>query len=606
MKADAYDLRKIFGFDRQLFAPLFQRPYVWSKERQWEPLWNDIKTLAEQLCQGKLDLKPHFLGAVVLDQIRVPVGKPDARSIIDGQQRLTTLQIFLAAFRDICNGDPELKKLSMAAEQLMFNSDPMVESENDRLKLWPTNVDREPYRVVMTAGSPQEVRKRVAKDGVSESGVTKAYRYFWGEVSEWANSDGSDTKKKLEALLHTLRQKLRLVIIDMDSDDDAQIIFETLNARGTPLLPSDLVKNYLFHRAQQESADVESLYKLHWEPFDKGSDFWRREVRQGRLMRPVIDLFLQHYLSLMKNDDVSAGSLFVEFQRLAERDTSFSASDYLVSLQAHSGHFHKFFNMPRDTREGIFFYRLKIMDTTTVFPFLLGLYQDLDDREDGQEDKIGILEDLESFLVRRMICRLTAKNYNRLFLDLLVELRSRGSFSRQSARNFLLAQTAESSRWPDDEEFKRAWLSTPFYMVLTRPRLRMVLRALDGGLCNQKTESYYLKEELTVEHIMPQHWEEHWPFQDLEGTPDAGERILRQEHRNSLTHTIGNLTLLTKSLNPFVSNGPFERKKRDILEHSALNLNRFLMNHEVWGEEGILERGNRLFEIAGSIWQYPH
>jgi uncharacterized protein with ParB-like and HNH nuclease domain len=101
LKADAYQVTILLGFERcQLFAPLFQRPYVWRKEEQWSPLWHDIRRLAERLnaCESDLEakkIKPHFLGAVVLDQFRVSSGKPDARSIIDGQQRLTTLALFL-------------------------------------------------------------------------------------------------------------------------------------------------------------------------------------------------------------------------------------------------------------------------------------------------------------------------------------------------------------------------------------------------------------------------------------------------------------------------------------------------------------------------------
>jgi hypothetical protein len=88
VKADPYDVKTVFGFERQLLAPLFQRPYVWKKKEQWEPLWQDVRRVAEMLLAGNYECKPHFLGAVILDQMRVPVGKPDARSIIDGQQRL--------------------------------------------------------------------------------------------------------------------------------------------------------------------------------------------------------------------------------------------------------------------------------------------------------------------------------------------------------------------------------------------------------------------------------------------------------------------------------------------------------------------------------------
>jgi hypothetical protein len=606
MKADAYDLRKVLGIDRQLFAPLFQRPYVWDRERQWEPLWNDIRSIAELLFQGNASIKPHFLGAVVLDQLRVPVGRPDARQIIDGQQRLTTLQVFLAAFRDLCSKNPEFEKLSRATQQLVFNTDPMADKEEDRFKVWPTNVDRAAYRAVMTAGSPEEVRGQLKQGkGAEQSQVAKAYFYFFDAIAEWTTSDTGLAYKKLEALLFTIREKVRIVVIDMDDDDDAQVIFETLNARGTPLLASDLVKNFLFHSAQEAGADVESLYDAYWQPFEKEDGFWRGEIRQGRLKRPRIDLFLQHYLTLMRNNEVFVSLLFTEFQKFWDRHVHYNAEWHMRSLRDHASYFQTFLTMSQQNREGKFFQRLRIMDTTTVFPFLLGLYHDLNDASDMAKERLGILEDIESFLVRRMVCRMTAKDYNRLFLDFLGDLRAKGEFTRRYLREYLMQQTAESRLWPSDEQFRQAWLREPLYKIVTRPRLRMLLEALDEALYTPKSERYHLNANLTVEHILPQDWQEHWPLKELAVVETPESRIARIERRNQLLHTTGNLTLLTKALNPSVSNGPFDRKRKEILKHSALNLNRFLAETGSWDEEEILNRGERLFEVARRIWPHP-
>jgi len=391
----------------------------------------------------------------------------------------------------------------------------------------------------------------------------------------------------------------------MGHEDDAQVIFETLNARGTPLLPSDLVKNFLFHRAQEEKSDVQFLYESYWEPFEKEDEFWRGEMRQGRIKRPRIDLFLQHYLTLMKKDEVTASALFAEFQKLVDKHSNQNPEWHLRSFREHADHFYNFFTMSREHREGEFFHRLRIMDTTTVFPFLLGLYRDLENFSDASREKVGILEDLESYLVRRMICRLTAKDYNRLFLDLLAELRKKGQFTRQSLRDFLMRQTAESRLWPTDEKFRQAWLYSPLYNTITRPRLRMLLKALDEALSSSKTENYSLRDDLTVEHILPQYWEEHWPLSALGEKETPEERIERIRRRNTLIHTIGNLTFLTKALNPAISNGPFERKKSEILKYSALNLNRFLTEIKTWDEERILKRGEEFFELACRIWPHP-
>jgi len=240
MKAGPYDVQDVFGMHQQLFAPLFQRPYVWQKEKQWEPLWDDIRKVAEELLVGNEDCKPHFLGAVVLEQMKVTIGKPDRRSIIDGQQRLTTLQLLVEALRDLCHGREEFGIQCGQLEAMLYNQH--VRDEADRLKLVPTNVDRPVYWAIMETTSPVALRERIKEACAGKrSRLAQAYEYFHKAIADWLDLDGPDGPKRCDALVNTILRKLRLVVIDMDSEDDAQMIFETLNARGTPLLPSDLV-----------------------------------------------------------------------------------------------------------------------------------------------------------------------------------------------------------------------------------------------------------------------------------------------------------------------------------------------------------------------------
>jgi len=157
-----------------------------------------------------------------------------------------------------------------------------------------------------------------------------------------------------------------------------------------------------------------------------------------------------------------------------------------------------------------------------------------------------------------------------------------------------------------DVEFEEAWLNAPLYTAITRPRLRLLLRALDDGLHTAKTEKYTLKESLTVEHILPQHWGLHWPLPKIEGeTPEA--YVERERRRNHLLHTVGNLTLLTQSLNstPSVSNAAFETKKAEILKYAVLNVTRFLHDVDEWDETHILARSKTLLEVVKAIWPYP-
>lgn len=599
MKADPYDIKTVFGLNRQLFAPLFQRPYVWKQKEQWEPLWQDICKVADELFAGNDECRPHFLGAVVLDQLKTPLSKPDARSIIDGQQRLTTLQLLLEAVRDLCFGREELNLLCLQLENLLYNE--AVKDDGDRFKVMPTNVDQPVYRAIMDTTSPVALRQRLEEACAGKrSRLADAYEYFHKVIGKWLNLNGPDGAKRCEALVNAIRAKLRIVVIDMDDQDDAQIIFETLNARGTPLLPSDLVKNFLFRRAQEAGEDVDRLHGQYWEPFDVDDDFWRTDMRVGRLSRPRIDVFLHYYLSLQKRDEVPLGELFQEYRDFATRNPDENIEWHLRMFHRHAQHFKHFLGVTTNNREGEFFKRLEVLETMTVFPFLLGLYEATDD----DSERIPILEDIESFLVRRMVCRLTTKGYNHLFLDMVAELSEKNEYTRDGVRSFLLRQSADSSKWPDDKDFLESWLGAPLYRTVKRNRLRLLLYTIDAGLHESKTERYELGRGLTVEHILPQHWETHWPLPPNEGE-EAENYLERKQRRNNLLHTIGNMTLLTKSLNPVVSNGPFEQKKREILRHSAINLNRFLQDMDHWDEACILERGKRLFEVVREKWSYP-
>jgi len=598
MKADPYDIKTVFGFERQLFAPLFQRPYVWKKKEQWEPLWQDIRKLAEELLAGKKDSRPHFLGAVVLDQLRTDMDRPDARSIIDGQQRLISMQLLMEAVRDLCHGREDVLRPCRRLEKLIYNED--VNHDEDRFKVWPTNVDRAVFQAIMDTTSPDALRTRI-KDACEgkRTQLAMAYEYFHRVIGEWLRLDEDGGATRCDSLVNAIRDKLRIVVIDMDEQDDAQTIFETLNARGTPLLPSDLVKNFLFQQAQEAQVDVERLHRQYWEQFDIEDSFWREEMRVGRYKRPRIDVYLRHYLSLKKGEEVPLGELFNEYRDFAGKDINKGVEWLLKDFHRYARHFKRFFSLDERDREGIFFQRLQIMEMMTIFPFLLGLYETTKDKD----QHLRILEDIESFLVRRMVCRLTTKGYYRLFLD-LVAASSEAGYTQATVSEFLLKQSAESAKWPDDEEFRHAWLDEPIYEALRRGRVRMVLRAIDAELHDKKTEDYYLKRSLTIEHIMPQLWEPFWPLPSMEG--ESGEAYAqRKQQRNRVIHTFGNLTLLTSSLNPLLSNGPFVEKKSTILHHSAINLNRFLHDAEDWDEDRIAERGQSLFTVAARIWPYP-
>lgn len=594
MDAGTLSIKKIFGQDRRHLVPLFQRPYVWQRETQWEPFWEDIRSVAERMQTGD-DPRPHFLGAIVLDQVPKPTGQVETRLVIDGQQRLTTIQLFAEAFCDLC-GAAGIDKHFKALLKLTRNDDPMSEDPDEVFKVWPTNVDQEHFRRVMNCGSPGDLRKKYDEKGNGEIGhpIADAYLYFHEAISSWLAVDTLGHEERLDALFNTVREYIRLVVIDLDKEDDAQLIFETLNARGTPLLPSDLVKNFLFHRASLAGEDIGHLYNTHWRGFDEGIEYWRAQIGRGHARRARIDTFLQHYLSLQKRQEIPIAHLYVTFREFAGK-TGYSR-DTFMSLSRYAEVYQSFDQFEPGSREALFFERIGSMDLTTVFPFLMELFAR--HRDDAATTQV-VLTDLESFLVRRMLCQLSTRGYNRLFIEMLAALAESKGPPVQRVREFLLGSDAESNRWPDDTEFRQAWTEYPTYRELVQRRVRMLLEAIEHALRTGKTENVQLDDKLTIEHLLPQAWRKNWPL------PSTGDAEQAEADRNRLLHTIGNLTLVTGKLNPSVSNGHWDKKRTEIIQHSVLRLNNQLGKFATWDEAAIRERGAALFDVAARIWPYP-
>lgn len=648
MQANKLTLDNIFSPKLRLLAPLFQRPYVWERDNNWMPLWESIRDLAERRLQGG-NIRPHFLGAVVLNAISSATGDVSAREIIDGQQRLTTLQVLIAAIRDLC-GQLEADNYQRSFVQWLENNTPDRTNPDKVFKVWPTNVDREHFRRVLQARSPFTVyhayrsatpaltppqgfgsndNPKVRSYLLRRAGLTdedrnaayndlgptlqkeadlyiatlkqigplipNAYFYFYAVLLEWLNNTtDQDLQARLDALYQTMEQDLVLVVIDLDEKDDAQQIFETMNALGAPLLPADLVKNFLFRSAVQQDLNVDHLYTTHWQVFDSESG-WREEVRQGRLKRPRLDLFLQHYLALVTGEETLVTDLFHAYRQWALRQNR-PADVQLAHFRHYADIYWKFERFPSGSREALFFKRLGQLDTTTILPLMLEVFAQ--HMAPGEDQAIrAIMVDLESYLVRRAICGLSPKNYNQFFRGLLKQLSEDNDFSPAAIRQALVRQTADTTRWPGDSEFRTAWMERPLYIQQVQQRTRMVLEALEGQLHTAFTNAVAITGTITIEHLMPQKWESHWPL-----PADADEEQSRRQ-RNTLIHTLGNLTIVSKALNPSLSNGPWSQKLPAILQNSGLSLSLGLP--ATWDEAAIQARGLKLFNAATAIWPYP-
>ena len=222
----------IFIHPQRLLVPLFQRPYVWDEERQWRPLWQDVSRLADKVLAQDQSAK-HFLGAVVLQQEMHSVGTLTIRTIIDGQQRLTTLQLLFDAILE------EIRKLGFEDSarrlvDLVENSQHQRHTDDDQFKVWPTNRDREAFAEVMSTPTPDY--SKLANKG---SKIVKAHEYFAQEAMAWLAQEPELVRQRVDALVEAVAMRLQIVTIDLKPDEDAQEIFETLNARGTPLTAAD-------------------------------------------------------------------------------------------------------------------------------------------------------------------------------------------------------------------------------------------------------------------------------------------------------------------------------------------------------------------------------
>ena len=322
--------------------------------------------------------------------------------------------------------------------------------------------------------------------------------FFIGTNGEAPLAAENELAVRLEECFQALKNALQVVTIDLDSDDDAQVIFETLNARGEPLLPADLLRNYIFLRAARNDEPVEELYEEYWRRFDEV--FWRKSVKQGRLLRPRSDLFIQHYLASRQTYGIPIKHLFVEYKYWIERNEPFeSVADELAELARQGDDFRRIIEPKKNDPLYSLAVFLDAFDVRTSYPLLLTLLEvGISDEEWSDVSNI-----LESYLLRRGICGLTTKNYNRVFLAITRTLRHDG-VNAENLKNHLLAQYGESVEWPTDDTFAEAWRTSYAYRILNNPKIVHILKRLNDTYYGNKMETISIDGELTVEHILPQ------------------------------------------------------------------------------------------------------
>ena len=554
MRAQETHLRVLLEGSKQYRIPLFQRPYSWQAE-QWKTLWDDIIEIYEQSLEQELQ-HGHFLGPVVSKAL---TGTPEGIApymVIDGQQRLTTLSILLAALRDALQG-AGTNLPDKIQDQCLTNR---YVSGNDHFKILPTQADRQAFFDV------------VAADGAktdADTLVGTAYGFFRKALSQ---GDVEDRPLDLARLERVILDGLELVSITLSTDDSEYQIFESLNAKGTPLTQADLLRNYFFMRLPDERQ--QELYDTFWLPM------------QQRLGQRHLESFFRHQY-MTGGEFVREGDIYQAWRRRLDLVPDTALASELETLARFSSFYERLLN-PEVEPDSNISERLKRLNRwggQTMYPFMLWLY------ERDELDVIGAVEFervlgvVESFLVRRLFAGVPTNQLNRLFARLAHQLPPGDVLSATRA-----ALSEPSRRWPDDEAFREAIHSYPLYTDSRSEQRRVILEAFE--LSFEHKEQAIL-EGLTVEHVMPQDLTVEWREAIGDGAEGVHARLL---------HTLGNLTLT--GYNPELSNRPFD-EKRVLFENSHLAMNAEIAAEASWGKEEIRGRADRLAARAILLWPGP-
>ena len=588
---------QLFQLTQTLVIPLFQRPYVWSEERQWVPLWEDVERLVE-LRMNQAPAATHFLGAVVMQQSQGQMGFAAEYSLIDGQQRLTTIQLLLnaasIALRDAGQPIPatNLRKLTLHDKDLGFEGP-------GRLKVRHTNRDAEHFQLAMLSNAPMAPSPPPAA-----SAIVNAHRFFYDRVTEWlARSDEAALPGRATALAMALSFGFEIVVISLSPEEDSQSIFETLNARGTPLTQADLVKNLVFQKLAAEGADIRRAYEQYWSMFDEA--FWTQDVRLGRFTLPQVSLFLNHWLVAETGEEVRTPATFARFKHWLEYENSRPVREIVETLHSRAAEYQEWVKSAAASEGAIstvelFFYRSLAAGTRATTPLVLWLF----DSTNGVPRDVAeeALRWFESWVVRRAILGLSAGDISRSVAQLIRELKETSpSDVASTLQEVLMRWSTPATYWPTDDEMERGLHTAPLYRSVSRSRLRMVLEAIEDDARGYTTGrgswsgGRVPRNTMNIEHILPQQWRRNWPV------TTAQEEIDRDEH----VHRLGNLTLLTTQLNSSVSNRAWSGKREALTRHDVLLLNRELRDAEEWTETNIERRTADAISAVLRTWPVP-
>ena len=611
MDAKPLSIGKILSERQRFIVPVYQRTYAWTR-REIDPLIDQIKGKADELISNGSVQFSHYMGALLLIPEADPVfGQIQRFNVVDGQQRLTTFHLCFAALREIAR-TLGLETLQRQLADLVLHGDdvPMKDRRNDRYKLEPTRYDRQTFRDIVDlrrAELQMAYSSQFYKNGNIRGDASQSIWAYWHLCTEFTDYVGiamSAAEARLRALSMALFEHFRLIVITLSKNDDAQVIFETLNSGGKPLAAMDLVRNDIFYRANKRQEDQESLLQDYWSGFEE--KFWKDESAQGRIKKPRIDFFLSHALAAEQGRVMALGELFAEYKAFIRMRDFATTAEELITLSRYAPAYRQLVEVAGPPALRRLARRLAVFDVSTAYPLIM--FIEAQDQDESTKSRLYDL--IAAFIVRRSLGHLTTANYNNIFVDLVGQMRTGGTSEATLSAFFSNRKDTDASRFPDDTEFRTAVASFPQYGWVAQSRLRLILEELEFAARDKFNVNGTIQDGLQIEHIMPQQWMACWPLPDGQLVPSridyAVDGALQEkiETRNRLVQTLGNLTLLTPPANASASNSSFD-DKRPRLNGSLLRLNVEVASHPTWDEQAITTRGKLLADLAVRLWPAP-
>ncbi len=557
-------------------VPVFQRAYAWE-ETHCEQLWNDILSVAHR------NVPTHFTGSVVLvqgDTMRFESKTPCL--IIDGQQRLTTVTLLIIALARYARSHKDAG--------LPFSDDEIID---DRYLLDKRRRGDDRYALTLSQGD-RDVLRAIEENLVNPDAPLPA-----GPSRLITNL--SFFEKRLAGLrdvgmVWNGLRRLQVISISLSQGiDDPQLIFESMNSTGKDLASSDLIRNFVLMRKPQP--EQTELYETYWRPIE--------ETLGAQTYDKVFDEFVRWWLTSIKAEAVSRKDIYQTFKNYAFDNGFVDEADGMERLLKDMGRYATYFaNITQGTekdpvlKEAL--QRVDELNITVSRALLLFLYDARDAGRFSSEDFTSMARTLESYIIRRIACSDSA-GLNKFFPTLIGRLKTEDATGADFVKTFetiLLAETAKTTYFPSDEEFKQRLETMNVYTFKM------------GGLLLKRLEnSYHPKEPrafagYTIEHIMPQNALKHAEWRRMIA-PDANQQELEGVFERHL-HTLGNLTLT--AYNSELSDATFAEKRERAVggyNNDIITISQTLRDIDEWTPAKIEERGAYLAKRAAEIWPRP-